>query len=64
MKCIQRNQLSYTDKFRPPIELVGYKENIFFQKEYDIRILFQNENGIINKITVIENSDTKRAIKS
>jgi CubicO group peptidase (beta-lactamase class C family) len=53
---IQRNN-------QPGVELFAYKENTFFQKDDDIRVSFQKENGIINKITIIEGLNTKRGDK-
>jgi len=53
---IQRNNL-------PGIEIFAYKENTFFQKDDDIRISFQNENGIINSITIIEGLSVKKGDK-
>jgi Domain of unknown function (DUF3471) len=53
---IQRNN-------QPAIELFAYKANTFFQKDDDIRISFQHENGIINKITITEGLNTKRGEK-
>jgi len=53
---IQRND-------QPGVEIFAYKENVFFQKDDDIRISFQKENGIINKITIIEGLNTKRGDK-
>jgi len=53
---IQRNNL-------PGIEIFTYKENTFFQKDDDIRISFQNENGIINRITIIEGLSVKKGDK-
>jgi CubicO group peptidase (beta-lactamase class C family) len=50
---LQRNNL-------PGIEIFAYKENTFFQKDDDVRIYFQNEKGIINKITIIEGLSTKK----
>jgi CubicO group peptidase (beta-lactamase class C family) len=53
---IQRNNL-------PETEIFAYKENTFFQKDDDVRISFQNEKGIINKITIIEGLSTKKGDK-
>lgn len=53
---LQRNNL-------PRIELFAYKKNIFFQKDDDIRVSFQNLNGSINKITIIEGLNTKKGNK-
>ncbi len=53
---IQRNNL-------PGTEIFAYKENTFFQKDDDIRISFQKENGIINRITIIEGLSTKKGDK-
>ena len=53
---IQRND-------QPGIELFAYKKNTFFQKDDDIRVFFQNENGIVNKITITEGLNTKRGDK-
>jgi len=53
---IQRNDL-------PGIEIFAYKENTFFQKDDDVRIYFQNEKGIINKITIIEGLSTRKGDK-
>ncbi len=53
---IQRNDL-------PGVELFAYKANTFFQKDDDIRVSFQNENGVINKIIITEGLSTKRGDK-
>lgn len=53
---IQRNGL-------PGVELFAYKANTFFQKDDDIRVSFQNENGVISKITITEGLSTKRGDK-
>ena len=53
---IQRNNL-------PGTEIFAYKENTFFQKDDDIRIYFQNEKGIINKIIINEGLSTKKGDK-
>jgi len=53
---IQRNNL-------PANEIFAYKENTFFQKDDDIRISFQKENGIINRITIIEGLSTRKGDK-
>ena len=53
---IQRNN-------QPKIQIFAYKENTFFQKDDDIRISFQNEKGIIKKITIIEGLNTKKGDK-
>ncbi len=54
---IQRNA-------QPAVELFAYKANTFFQKDDDIRVSFQGENGIINKITIIEGLNTKKGKKN
>jgi CubicO group peptidase (beta-lactamase class C family) len=53
---IQRND-------QPVIELFAYKANTFFQKDDDIRVSFQNENGSINKITISEGLNIKKGDK-
>ena len=53
---IQRNGL-------PGVELFAYKANIFFQKDDDIRVSFQNENGSIKKITITERLSTKKGVR-
>jgi CubicO group peptidase (beta-lactamase class C family) len=53
---IQRNNLQ-------PTELFAYKVNTFFQKDDDIRVSFQTENNIVNKITIIEGLNTKKGDK-
>jgi CubicO group peptidase (beta-lactamase class C family) len=53
---IQRND-------QPGVELFAYKANTFFQKDDDIRVSFQNENGVISKITITEGLSTKRGDK-
>jgi CubicO group peptidase (beta-lactamase class C family) len=53
---IQRNNL-------PVIEMFAYKKNLFFQKDDDIRISFQKENDIVNKITISEGLNTKKGDK-
>lgn len=53
---IQRNN-------QAPIEIFAYKENVFFQKDDDIRISFQKGNGIITKITITEGLNTKKGDK-
>jgi hypothetical protein len=50
---IQRND-------QPRIEIFSYKPDTFFQKDDDIRISFQKENAIINKITIVEGLNTKK----
>lgn len=57
------NQLFIQRNNQSPIEIFAYKENVFFQKDDDIRISFQNENGVINKITIIEGLSTKKGDK-
>jgi CubicO group peptidase (beta-lactamase class C family) len=53
---IQRNDM-------PGVKLFAYKANTFFQKDDDIRVSFQNVNGIISKITITEGLSTKRGDK-
>jgi CubicO group peptidase (beta-lactamase class C family) len=53
---IQRNN-------KPGIELFAYKKNTFFQKDDDIRVSFQKENGVINQLTIIEGLNTKKGDK-
>ena len=50
---IQRNNGS-------PIQIFPYKKYAFFQKDDDIRVSFQNNNGVINKIIITEGLNTKR----
>jgi len=45
------------------IELFAYKANAFFQKDDGIRVSFQNENGVINKITIIAGLNSKKGEK-
>jgi CubicO group peptidase (beta-lactamase class C family) len=64
VKIIRKeNQLFIKRNNEPEIEIFAYKENVFFQKDDDIRISFQNENNIISKITIIEGLNTKRGDK-
>lgn len=53
---IQRNN-------QPGIELFAYHNNTFFQKDDDIRVSFQSENGIVNKIIIMEGLNTKKGDK-
>jgi CubicO group peptidase (beta-lactamase class C family) len=53
---IQRNS-------QAAVELFAYKENTFFQKDDDIRVSFQHEKGIINRITISEGLNTKKGDK-
>jgi CubicO group peptidase (beta-lactamase class C family) len=53
---IQRNN-------QPGVELFAYQENTFFQKDDDIRVSFQKENGIVNKIIIKEGLNTKKGDK-
>ncbi|MEI7628032.1 MAG: serine hydrolase [Bacteroidota bacterium] len=53
---IQRNN-------QPSIELFAYQNNSFFQKDDDIRVSFQKENGIANKIIIKEGLNTKKGDK-
>ena len=54
------NQLFIQRKNQPAIERFAYKENTFFQKDDDIRVAFQSEKGIINKIIISEGLNTKK----
>lgn len=53
---IQRNE-------QPEVELFAYKANTFFQKDDDIRVSFQSENGVISKVTITEGLSTKKGDK-
>jgi CubicO group peptidase (beta-lactamase class C family) len=57
------NQLFIRKNGLAKIQLFNYKENTFFQKDDDIRVSFTTENGIINKINIIEGLNTKRGDK-
>jgi CubicO group peptidase (beta-lactamase class C family) len=59
---ISRNggQLYLTRNSQQAIPIYAYKKDTFFQKDDDIRIAFQNENGKATKITIIEGLSTKR----
>jgi CubicO group peptidase (beta-lactamase class C family) len=57
------NQLFIQRNNQPAIELFAYKQNTFFQKDDDIRVSFQNNDGIISKITISEGLNTKRGDK-
>ena len=57
------NQLFIQRNNQSAIELFAYKQNTFFQKDDDIRVSFQNNDGIISKITISEGLNTKRGDK-
>ena len=49
---------------QPPLELFAYKDDTFFQKDDDIRVAFQLENGSANKIVIFEGLNTKKGDKT
>ena len=57
------NQLFIQRNKQPPIELFKYKANSFFQKNDDIQVSFQEENGVVNKILIFEGLNTKKGDK-
>lgn len=59
----KQDQLFIQRNNGPLVELFCYKKDIFFQKDDDIRVSFQNTNLIIDRITIIEGLNTKKGDK-
>lgn len=59
----KENRLYIRRNSDPLVEIFPYKKNIFFQKNDDIRVSFQENNGSIDRITIIEGLNTKKGDK-
>ena len=57
------NQLFIQRNSQSAIELFNYNENTFFQKDDVIRVAFEQQNGLINKILIFEGLNTKKGDK-